>query len=85
MELVCQSLHLCNINHGMSITTFGKTFWSNSPPPPTLHEFLFEILCERYHNEIFYHMKRVNGKHCDRCGNLDLFHNKYPIDIDQLL
>ena len=44
---------------------------------------MYEILCERDHDELFYNKKRVNGKHYDSCVNLDLFHNKYPIDNDQ--
>ena len=60
---------------------FGKTFWSNSPPS-TIHAFISEILCERDSHENFYNKRCVGGKKCDHCGNLDLFHYKYPIDIN---
>ena len=43
---------------------FGKMFWTNSPPSPTIHEFISQTLCERNHNEVFYNKKCVNGKHC---------------------
>ena len=33
----------------------------------------------------YFIIKYVNGKHCHGCGNLVLFHNKYPIDNDQSL
>ena len=64
---------------------FGKMFWTNSPPPPIVREFISQTLCERNHDEVFYNKKCVNGKHCHGCGNLVLFHNKYPIDNDQSL
>ena len=64
---------------------FGKIFWTNSPPPPTVCEFISQTLCERNHDEVFYNKKCVNGKHCHGCGNIVLFHNKYPIDNDQSL
>ena len=64
---------------------FGKTFWSNSPPS-TIHAFISEILCERDSHETFYNKRCVGGKKCDNCGNITLFHHKYPIDIiDQSL
>jgi hypothetical protein len=44
--------------------------------------FLFEILCEREGDELFYQKKCVGGKKCDRCGNISLFHSKYPIDMN---
>ena len=60
---------------------FGKTSWSNSPPS-TIRAFIYEILCERHSHEIFYNKRCVSGKKCDNCGNLALFHHKYPIDIN---
>ena len=59
---------------------FGGTFWPNSPPS-IIRAFISEILCERDSHESFYN-KCVDGKKCDHCGNLDLFHHKYPIDIN---
>ena len=47
--------------------------------------FIYQTLCEGNHDEVFYNKKCVNGKHCHGCGNIFLFHNKYPIDNDQLL
>ena len=64
---------------------FGKKIWTNSPPSPTVHEFISQTLCERNHDEVFYNKKCVNRKHCHGCGNIVLFHNKYPIDNDQSL
>jgi hypothetical protein len=61
---------------------FGKTFWKNSPPPSTIHDFISQILCGRENHELFYQKKCVGGKKCDHCGNLTLFHNKYSIDIN---
>ena len=60
---------------------FGKTFWSNSPPS-TIRAFISEILCERDSHEIFYNKRCVDGKKCDNCGTLALFHHKYPTDIN---
>ena len=60
---------------------FGKTFWLNSPPS-TIRAFIYEILCERHSHEIFYNKRFVGGNKCDHCGNLSLFHHKYPIDIN---
>ena len=60
---------------------FGKTFWSNSPPS-TIRAFISEILCERDSHESFYNKRCVGGKKCDNCGNIALFHHKYPIDIN---
>ena len=55
-------------------------------PPSTIPTFISEILCERDSHEIFYNKRCVSGKKCDNCGNIALFHQKYPIDInDQLL
>jgi hypothetical protein len=61
---------------------FGKTLWPSSPPPSTFCAFISEILCEREGDELFYQKKCVGGKKCDRCGNLSLFHSKYPIDMN---
>ena len=33
---------------------FGKTLWSSSPHPSTFRAFIFEILCEREGDELFY-------------------------------
>ena len=33
---------------------FGKTFWENSPPLSTIHDFISQILCEREGHELFY-------------------------------
>ena len=60
---------------------FGKTFWPNSPPS-TIHVFISEILCERDSHKIFYNKRCVGGNKCDHCGNIALFHHKYPIDIN---
>ena len=30
---------------------FGKILWKNSPPPPTICEFISQTLCERNHDE----------------------------------
>ena len=59
---------------------FGKTFWSKSPP--TIHAFIYEILREKDSHKIFYNKRCDGGKKCDNCGNLALFHHKYPIDIN---
>ena len=64
---------------------FGKTNWLNSPPSPTICKFKSKILCERHHDELFYHKKCVNRKHYDRCADIALLHNKYPIDNYELL
>ena len=54
----------------------------SSPTPSTFHDFISEILCEREGDELFYKKKCVGGKKCDHCGNLSLFHSKYPIDMN---
>ena len=51
-------------------------------PPSTIHAFISEILCERDSHDIFYNKRCVSGKKCDNCGNIALFHHKYPIDIN---
>jgi hypothetical protein len=61
---------------------FGKHLWPSSPPPSTFRFFISEILCEREGDELFYQKKSVGGKKCDHCGNLCLFHSKYPIDMN---
>jgi hypothetical protein len=33
---------------------FDKRLWPSSPPPSTLCSFIFEILCEREGDELFY-------------------------------
>ena len=60
---------------------FSKTFWLNSPPS-IIRALISEILCERDSHEIFYSNICVSGKKCYHCGNIDLFHHKYPIDIN---
>jgi len=41
---------------------------------------------KRDSHETFYNKKCVGGKKCDHCGMLALFHEKYPIDMnDQTL
>jgi hypothetical protein len=62
-----------------SFIYFGKTLWPSSPPPSTFHAFIYEILCEREGDELFYQKKCVGGKKCDPCGNLSFFHSKYHI------
>ena len=59
---------------------FGKTFWMNSPPS-IIRAFISEILRER-ESRYFLQKKYVDGKKCDNCGTLALFHHKYPIDIN---
>jgi hypothetical protein len=61
---------------------FGKTLWLGSPPPSTFCLFIYEILCEREDDDLFYKKRCVGGKKCDRCGNLSLFHSKYHIDMN---
>ena len=61
---------------------FGKSFWENSPPPSTIHDFISQILCERESNELFYQKKCIGGKKCDDYGNINLFHFRYPIDMN---
>ena len=61
---------------------FGRTFWKDSPPPSTIHDFISQILCERQSDDPFYENKCVGGKKCDDCGNLTKFENKYHIDIN---
>jgi hypothetical protein len=65
-----------------SFLGFGKTLWPSSPSPSTFRAFISEILCEREGDELFYPKKCVGGNKCDRCGNLILFHSKYPIDMN---
>jgi hypothetical protein len=60
---------------------FGKNLWSSSPPS-TFHAFISKILCEREGDELFYQNKCVGGTKCDHCGNISLFHSKYPIDMN---
>jgi hypothetical protein len=61
---------------------FGKTLWPSSPPHSTFSAFISKILCEREGDDLFYKKKCVGGKKCDRCGNLNLFHSKYHIDMN---
>ena len=61
---------------------FGRTFWKDSPPLSTIHDFISQILCGRESHELFYQKKCVGGKKCDDCGNLTKFQNKYRTDIN---
>jgi len=61
---------------------FRKTFWKKPPHPSAIDGFISDILCARESHELFYQKKCVGGKKCDHCGNLNLFHNKYYIDIN---
>ena len=63
---------------------FSKTLWSSSPPASTFCAFIYEIICEREGDELFYQKRNFDGKKCNRCGNLSLFHSKYPIDMKDL-
>jgi hypothetical protein len=61
---------------------FCKTLWPSSPPPSTFRAFISEILCEREGDELFCQNKCVGGNKCHRCGNIILFNQKYPIDMN---
>ena len=41
---------------------FGRTFWKDSPPPSSIHDFISQIPCERESDELFYEKKCVGGK-----------------------
>lgn len=72
-----------NLNYIMtSSLILVKKFWKNSPYPSTIHDFISGILCERENHEIFYQKKCASGRKCDHCGNFTLFHEKYPIDMN---
>ena len=46
---------------------FGKTLWPSSPLPSTFYAFIYEILCEREGDELFYQTNVLVEK-CDHCG-----------------
>jgi len=60
---------------------FGKIFWKDSPPP-TICVFISQILCEKDSDGLLYHEKCVGGNKFNHGVNLDLFHSKYPININ---
>ena len=56
-----------------TFVNFGRTFWKESPPPSTIHDFISQILCGREIHELFYQNKCVVGEKCDDCGNFTKF------------
>ena len=61
---------------------FSRTFWKDSPPPPTIHDFVSQIICGRESHELFYQKKCVGGKKCDDFGNLTKFQKKCRTDMN---
>jgi hypothetical protein len=47
---------------------FGKTLCPGSPPP-TFRVFIYEIICEREDDDVFFKNKCVGGNKCYHCGN----------------
>ena len=38
------------------------------------------ILCNRYHENVFFIKRCVGGRRYHECGDLEFFHRKFPID-----
>ena len=69
-----------NSNYCQTFVNFCIKYWSNDPPPSSVHEFLSKILCPRENNELFYKKECVCGRKCAEFSHLALYDAKYPID-----
>ena len=101
MELICRSLHLCNKSHSMLdlllyVTHVFVVIMCNFNYIMTCFLNLVKCFGQIHHLHPQYvnsylkpYVREITMKyfirHCHGCGNLVLFHNKYPIDNDQSL
>ena len=59
---------------------FCKKNWDGEAAPHTARDFIFMILCNRNPENVFFIKKCVGWRRCHGCGDLALFHRKFPID-----
>ena len=59
---------------------FCKKHWDGEPSPHTVRDFISMILCNRNPENVFFIKRCVGGRRCHECGDLALFHRKFPID-----
>jgi len=59
---------------------FCKKHWDGEPAPHTVRDFISMILCNRDPENVFFFKRCVGGRRCHECGDLVLFHRKFPID-----
>ena len=45
-----------------------------------MRDFISMILCNRNPENVFFIKRCVGGRRCHECGDLELFHRKFPID-----
>ena len=45
-----------------------------------MRDFISMILCNRNPQNVFFNKRCVGGRRCHECGDLVLFHRKFPID-----
>ena len=68
-----------------TLLEFGKTNWLNSHLHPQYANSNLKFYVREITMNYFTIRNVPMGKHYDRCANIGLFHNKYPIDKDQSL
>ena len=59
---------------------FWKKHWDGEPNPHTMWDFISMILCNRNLENVFFSKRCVGGRICHKCGDLELFHRKFPIN-----
>ena len=60
---------------------FCKKHWDGELAPHIVRDFISMILCNRNPENVFFNKSRVGGRRCHECGDLALFHRKFPIDL----
>ena len=63
---------------------FCKKYWDGEPTPHTLWDFISMILCNKNPENVFFIKWCVGRRICHECGDLALFHRKFPIDPTHL-
>ena len=59
---------------------FCKKHWDGELAPHTVWDFIYMILCNRNPENVFFIERCVGGRRCIECGDLALFHWKFPIN-----
>ncbi len=58
---------------------FGIQYRFNDPPPSSVCDFLFKILCAQENNQLFYKKECVDRRKCKECSHLALFDASIPL------
>ena len=59
---------------------FCETNWDAEPTRHTVQDFISMILCNRIPENMFFIKRCVGGRRFHECGDLVLFHRKFPTD-----